>query len=191
MENDIKNSVKRHRVYNNYNFSFFEKAVYKLLQIEGVYPDNAVDLGGKTKFGVTEKTARDYGYQGRMSEMPFYTAKEIYKKCYWNKIQGEELAKHNKVLAFNVLECAVHCGVSTASVWLQRAVNFFAQEEIKEDGVIGPITLKALSATRKQNAVFVSTIVNIYQGVHYLKICQAKPLQKTFLKGWLKRINFN
>ena len=40
----------------------FEKIFDYLLKVEGGYSDDKYDKGGKTKYGIIEEEARDFGY---------------------------------------------------------------------------------------------------------------------------------
>lgn len=44
--------------------SNFKKAFEKTIIFEGGYSDHPYDPGGKTKYGITESTARSHGYKG-------------------------------------------------------------------------------------------------------------------------------
>ena len=41
----------------------FERIFDYLLRVEGGYSDDKNDKGGKTKFGIIEEEARDFGYK--------------------------------------------------------------------------------------------------------------------------------
>lgn len=50
----------------------------KVLAHEGGYVNHPADKGGPTKWGVTEATARRYGYKGVMADLTREEAIEIY-----------------------------------------------------------------------------------------------------------------
>ena len=99
----------------------FKKALMETLKLEGGYSDHRKDPGGKTNFGITEKTARVWGYKGAMKNLTLKEAGGIYKKLYWDKIKGDYLTSQE--VAQEVFDTAVNCGVSRASVFLQKAYN--------------------------------------------------------------------
>jgi len=113
--------------------SYFEKAFAELLDIERGY---TVDKGGPTKYGVTEKVARAYGYTGDMQLFPLDFAKSIYHKEYWNNALNE----FSFGVAYQVFDAAVNSGPERAAKWLQVVAG------VRPDGVIGPITIAAIQA---------------------------------------------
>jgi hypothetical protein len=109
----------------------------KLLKHEGDYSDHKDDPGGKTRYGVTEAVAREAGYRGDMRELPLDLAQRIYKERYWDAVQAESLPADVRYIVF---DGAVNSGVAQSAKWLQRACG------VKDDGVIGPQTIRAANA---------------------------------------------
>ena len=115
----------------------FDTAFHTLLKHEGGFSDHPADPGGKTRFGITEAVAREAGYRGDMRELPLDLAKRIYKDRYWDAVRAEELPA---AVRYAVFDAAVNSGPRQAIRWLQRAVG------VRDDGIIGPITLGAVRA---------------------------------------------
>lgn len=115
----------------------FTTAFEKLLGHEGGYSDHRDDFGGKTRYGITEAVAREVGYRGDMRELPLDLAQRIYKDRYWDAVQAEHLPAD---VRYAVFDAAVNSGVAQAAKWLQRACG------VKDDGVIGPQTIRAANA---------------------------------------------
>jgi lysozyme family protein len=115
----------------------FAAAFEKLLKHEGGYSDHRDDPGGKTCYGVTEAVAREVGYRGVMSELPLDLAQRIYKEKYWDAVQAEQLPADVRYIVF---DGAVNSGVVQSAKWLQRACG------VKDDGVVGPQTIRAANA---------------------------------------------
>ena len=115
----------------------FLTAFEKLLGHEGGYSEHKDDPGGKTRYGVTEAVAREVGYRGDMRELPLDLAQRIYKEKYWDAVQAESLPPDVRYIVF---DGAVNSGVVQSAKWLQRACG------VKDDGVIGPITIRAANA---------------------------------------------
>ena len=115
----------------------FTTAFEKLLKHEGGYVNHKDDKGGATRYGVTEAVAREVGYRGVMNELPLDLAQRIYKDRYWDAVQAEQLPADVRYIVF---DGAVNSGVAQAAKWLQRACG------VKDDGVIGPQTIRAANA---------------------------------------------
>ena len=115
----------------------FTTAFEKLLGHEGGYSDHKDDKGGATRYGITEAVAREVGYRGNMRELPLDLAQRIYKDRYWDAVQAEHLPAD---IRYAVFDAAVNSGVAQAAKWLQRACG------VKDDGVIGPQTIRAANA---------------------------------------------
>jgi len=119
----------------------FDAAFHKLLGHEGGFVDHAADPGGATRWGVTERVARQHGYKGSMRELPVEVAKEIYRASYWTPIRADELPD---VLRYDVFDAAVNSGNGQAVRWLQRALG------VADDGIIGPVTLRTANAANAE-----------------------------------------
>ena len=115
----------------------FLTAFEKLLKHEGGFSNHKDDRGGATRYGVTEAVAREAGYRGDMRELPLDLAQRIYKDRYWDAVQAEHLPAD---IRYAVFDAAVNSGVAQAAKWLQRACG------VKDDGVIGPQTIRAANA---------------------------------------------
>jgi len=110
--------------------SYFDQAFEDLIDIEGGY---TIDRGGKTRYGVTEKVARAYGYKGDMKDLPLDFAKSVYKESYWDK--GFEQLSY--AVAFQLFDAGVNSGMETAVKWFQTVVG------TTPDGIMGPKTIAA------------------------------------------------
>ena len=60
----------------------FDAALGQVLLHEGEFSDDPHDLGGATRYGITEAVAREVGYRGDMREFPLDVAKRIYRERY-------------------------------------------------------------------------------------------------------------
>ena len=150
----------------------FDQAFDILLRHEGGFSDHAADPGGKTRFGITEAVAREAGYRGDMRELPLDLAKRIYKDRYWDAVRADELPE---AVRYAVFDAAVNSGPRQAIRWLQRAVG------VRDDGVIGPITLSAVRATDPQ--ALLRRILSAR-----LRFMTDLPTWPAFGRGWARRI---
>ena len=172
--------------------TLFKKSLKHILELEGIYSDNKKDRGGKTKFGITEKTAQAYGWQESIELLPLYMAEKIYYSRYWQKARLSEVAEYSPAIAHEIFEAGVNCGIKRSSRWLQKALNSLrTMDDLEEDGIIGKKTLKALSYRRHYlDHVTILKMLNAYQAMHYILLCKNDSSQKEFIRGWFKRINY-
>lgn len=115
----------------------FQTAVKQVLLWEGAFSNHPLDPGRATMYGITEAVAREEGYKGDMRNLPLDTAKQIYKKRYWDKVRADDLPASIRLVVF---DAAVNSGPRQAILWLQRAAG------VSDDGIIGPVTLRTVNA---------------------------------------------
>lgn len=89
----------------------FQPAVEKVLRSEGGYSDRAADRGGPTQFGITEKVARTFGFQGDMRDLTREQAIDIYKREYWDPLNLDAAAQEQ---ADQIFQMAVNSGTGFA-----------------------------------------------------------------------------
>ncbi len=153
----------------------FDKAFDLLIGNEGGYVNNPADPGGETNWGITRTVAVDNGYTGSMKLMPKETAKAIYKKMYWDKLQCDQLPF---VVAFQLFDAGVNHGNAQAAKFLQRALS------IADDGVIGAKTIAAINALDDLQIVMLFNAERI-------EFYAALKTFSTFGKGWVRRVASN
>ena len=92
-----------------------------------------------------------------------------------DKIQSQEIAEQ-------VFDIAVNGGLSC----VQRAINSLlpAATRIKEDGVIGAITLMCIN---KFDPKTLNNTIARYRARRSANICKVNPTQLVFLEGWIER----
>ena len=66
-------------------------SIAKVMGIEGGYVDHPLDSGGKTNFGVTESTARRWGFTGSMKDFVAEDAFQLYTDMFWDEIGADHL----------------------------------------------------------------------------------------------------
>ena len=114
----------------------FDHAFDLLITHEGsfVHRPFSDDPGGATKYGITEKVARSYGYDGAMQDLSLEFAKSVYRNLYWDACQCDAMPDP---LRYPLFDAAVNSGPGQSIKWLQSAVG------VKADGIIGPMTRQA------------------------------------------------
>lgn len=155
--------------------SNFDKAFELLIGNEGGYVNNPKDPGGETNWGITKAVAVANGYAGDMRTMPKETAKSIYKKMYWDKLQCDQLPF---VVAFQLFDAGVNHGNSQAVKFLQRALS------VVDDGVIGA---KTIAATNSLDDLQIVMLFNAERIEFYSSL----KTFSTFGKGWVRRVASN
>ncbi len=167
----------------------FQRALAFTLQWEHGRSDYPADHGGRTLDGITQVTYAAYrrakGLPRRdVFEMTDTERDEIYRRNYWDAVQGDQLATVSDRMAMCVFDTAVNHGVATAGRLLQRTV------QAEPDGVIGRVTISCfrirlmkLGPTQLLE-IFLERRAGIYKA-----ILLRDQTQWVFRKGWRNRIN--
>lgn len=160
----------------------FDFALPKLLVHEGGYVNHPKDPGGATNKGVTQKVYDGYR---RKNSLPLRSVRsitsdevaEIYRKQYWDAIQGDELPQG---VDYVVFDGAANSGPGQSVKWLQRALGPLYRGKI--DGVVGEMVLGALAMVNDHDAL-IAEIINRREA-----FLRALRTFSTFGKGWMARI---
>lgn len=174
------------------------KIIDDIISREGGYSNHPSDTGGATMYGITEKVARQYGYQGEMKNLPRQVAEKIYMDIYWIKPGWDKVAMLSVSIAGELCDTGVNMGTGTAGKFLQRALNALNAggeyySDLLIDGRVGETTIAALHAylTRRKSggeSVLLKAL-NCLQGERYISLCEDRVQNEDFLYGWLdKRI---
>ena len=147
----------------------FDEAFTRLLGHEGGYTVGVGDPGGETNWGISK---RSYP-QVDIKALTMDGAKAIYRRDFWDASRCEELPDD---LRFSVFDAAVNSGVKTAIKWLQATVG------TTEDGILGPVTLKAVEDC--------PNVLAKYSGKRLAFMAQL-PHWPRFGRGWATRIAQN
>jgi len=154
----------------------FEKSLELVLQHEMGYVHHPLDPGGRTNLGVTQRVWEDYvGHKVDEQTMRNLTKElvaPLYRKEYWDAVHGDQLPSGADYLAFDF---AVNAGAFRSIKTIQRALNITA------DGVIGPVTVKAIQDTNAEDFInsFSAAKESFYRGLANFP---------TFGRGWLNRV---
>lgn len=127
----------------------FNLALRWVLAHEGGYVNHPDDPGGETNRGVTRRVydafrARKGLALRSVREITDAEVTEIYRRQYWDAIQGDALPAG---VDYAVFDFAVNSGPRRAAQFLQRAVGVAA------DGVIGEVTLNAVERADPQSLI--------------------------------------
>jgi lysozyme family protein len=178
--------------------SFFLILWALLLGIEGDESNDPVDRGGHTKWGVTEKAARAWGYEGNMTDFTKELSKQFYWEVHWKPLRLSEIAQISKEVTEELFEASVNCGAPRAALWLQKSLNLLNRNkqdypDIDADSNIGPVTINSLAAFLQKRALpgkkVLLTMLNNWQGNHYMTFGTEHPEQEKWMFGWfLQRV---
>ena len=180
----------------------FDECVNVVVGFEGGFSDHPQDSGGKTKYGITASTLESAKAKGwvpsniTIKNIKLDHAKTIYKKGYWDAIQADSLPHPLDLILF---DSAVNHGPNAAVKLLQKSLNtLLPYTELKVDGIIGPLTLRAVrdyegfqdapGSHNKSNIRYLCIDVLINRIELYLSIVLNNKSQEKFLKGWLNRV---
>ena len=108
--------------------NWFDQCFDKLIAHEGGYSNDAKDPGGETNFGISKRSYPQVDIKNLTRD----SAKQIYKRDYWDRAQCDKLPP---TLAYLLFDAAVNSGIGQAIRFLQRALG------VADDGVLGPLTL--------------------------------------------------
>ena len=160
----------------------FEKIFDYLLKVEGVYSDDKNDRGGKTKYGIIEEEAREFGYEGNMQDLTMDFAKNIYLKKYYLGNKLDKVA--NDKVALSICDWAVNSGKNGIKN-AQIAINQLTNANLDTDGIIGSKTLEKLNTVDPEK--FLEVYHNLQRIYYKSKVADDKT-QERFLTGWLNRV---
>ena len=158
----------------------FNEAINKMLNLEGGKTYEKSDRGGKTNFGITQRTFNTWRDSIKKPRADVFTikqeeAKEIYKKNYWDLIKGSQLP-HDVAQA--ILSMALTDGPQDAIKHTQKILG------IPPTGVMGPITMKSIWSAAKQKGT--KKLTN-YIVDKQIQRYQSDEQAKTYGKGWTNR----
>lgn len=161
----------------------FEKAFEWVVGHEGGYQNDPKDRGNWTsgKVGVGERKGTKFGISAMsypaldIFSLTLDDAKEIYKRDFWDYFQMDKLPE---AVRFDVFDTAINSGPVAAAKMLQRAAK------VKDDGVIGPVTLKAIKAMDPEqlDAAFAG---------HRLLFVVGLQTFEHYGRGWVRRVAEN
>jgi len=142
-----------------------------VLEQEGGYVNDPNDPGGETRYGISKKSFPDLD----IKNLTIQQAKEIYRIYYWTPCKCDELPT---MFAIALFDSAVNQGVGTAIRIMQRAVS------VKDDGVIGPITLSAVRNAKPR----ARTLMLARRMEAYCKLMAEKPNLLVYALNWSHRV---
>ena len=173
----------------------FKAALAIVFAFEGGYSNDRYDSGGKTKYGIIESEAREWGYKGDMRDLTREFASKIYYMKYWKSKNLDKIADLSPKVATEVFEMGVNMGSSRAIKALQRSINLMNRRgkicpDIPVDGKLGYNTISAFKKFPKSDYPIFVKLINAIQGEYYMKFAENRESQEVFIRGWFKRVQF-
>ena len=174
--------------------------INSILVREGGFIDHPDDSGGPTNYGITQATARKYGFKGPIQDLNRTAAIEIYSDQYWPPAL-DQMVKLSPAIAAEFFDTSVNMGPKKAGVFLQDALNVLNRKEtdyndIAADGIVGSGTIAALGSflsirgSRGERALH--KIMNGLQCHAYVQLAKKRKKDETHLFGWIShRIIFS
>ena len=171
-----------------------DSIIASVIATEGDFVNNPSDPGGATRYGITERTARNAGYFGPIKDLPIDLANRIYRTRYVLAPGFDKILAVDADIAAEMVDTGVNMGPSKPGPWLQRALNALNQggkrfPDLVVDGAIGPATAGALRtylAWRGADGKKVLLrVLNALQAVAYLEIVEGRPASEEFFYGWI------
>lgn len=161
----------------------FYKYVPLLSKLEGYgkFTNDPTDKGGATMSGVTLATFRSiYGSHKTIDDLKAMTYDQwcyIMKSRYWDKVSCDRLS--NQSIAELFADFAINSGATTAAKKVQAALGE------TDDGIVGPITLRAIN---NNHPVIIFNLIKAVRELHYRQIVDKDETQSKYLKGWINRL---
>jgi hypothetical protein len=139
----------------------FDSFVEQLFAFEGGYVNEKNDIGGKTKFGITESTWKKYREDinpnaNNISEITREDAKKVYQQKYYSNTQASKI--DDPALAYLYFDTSVIMGENDANRFL------------------------------KQSGGDVNKFIELRKKYHSDRVIQ-RPDQSKFFKGWMNRMS--
>ena len=172
-----------------------KEVLAEIVQIEGGYVKDPNDSGGETRWGITKKAARKFGYKGAMRDLPIWIAYEIYEKRYLKKIRFDEIAAMSELVAKELADTSVNMGWRRAGEFLQRSLNVLNRggkdyDDLVVDGKIGAKTIEALrrylDRRGKEGEAVLYKMLNALQGAFYVELAERRSKDEKFVFGWYR-----
>lgn len=187
----------------------FEQCFLKIMDIEGngILTNDPKDRGQETFSGISRRywpswqgwpyidgmrNHKDFPAVLKHDEVLHQLVSKFYYENFYLPVGGDRLPD---LLALEVFEMAVNCGVLPATIILQQALNLLNNDQkywpdLKVDGKFGNQSFQALAtclARPNRGERVLTSLVNRLQAEHYINLCRHDKSQEAFLVGWLSR----
>ena len=155
----------------------FREAFQKTLGHEGGYVNDPSDPGGETRWGISKRSYPNVDIKNLRVE----DAQKIYRRDFWNKCKLSQVKDQD--VANKIFDVAVNSGVKKSAKLAQEACNILGSN-LKEDGVIGELSLRAINGVRYSDVLV--KMITYLRVQYYLELIQ-NPSRRKYMWGWLRR----
>jgi lysozyme family protein len=197
----------------------YNRAYNKSMSHEGQYSNDPRDRGGETWKGIARKMhpqwegwaiidqikrnviTSDLSRVLRADEKLEAMVQTFYKAEFFDRLLLDQVKEQS--LIDELFDTAINQGLFTSSLNFQKALNLLNNNQkhysdLKEDGKLGPATLKAYNAymltshfparSQERNVSTLLKVLNGLQFERYKEICEASNEQEVYFYGWLNRV---
>lgn len=197
----------------------FSMSYGKTMLFEGAYSNDPNDRGGETWKGIARKMHPSWkGWtlidkaKSRISVGDLNSVlnddqgleimvQDFYKTEFFEKLQLDRIGEQE--IVDELFDTAVNQGKETSGKYFQAALNLLNNNQkhysdIKEDGNIGEVTLKAYRAymltasfpsrSKQRNVMTLLKAINFFQLSRYVDLCRRNPGQEIYFYGWVNRV---
>jgi len=160
--------------------AIFEKAVPLLIVAEGGEEDHVSDYGGKTKYGISQRSFPNVNIDDLTEEQ----ALGLLKTKYWDFYHLSDISDQN--IANQAFLLFVNMDPVDASSIIQKAVNGAGRTIIRVDvdGVLGTATFQAINSL---TPYWLSDRIRLESCRYYLKLVDDDRSQEVNFRGWIRR----
>lgn len=150
----------------------FDQVVDNIIRREGGYTHHKNDPGGRTKYGISQ---RSYPHLDIIS-LTKEDAKRIYFEDYWKPSKAEKVKPELRDTFFDMV---VNMGQKRAVRILQKAINS-KHNILVEDGLIGK---KTIAASKRIS----NSRLKVFRILYYADLVDRRPSLEVFIVGWVRR----
>lgn len=108
----------------------------------------------------------------------------ILKKRFWDKIRGDSIK--SQIIANALSDYYWHSGHNAVKS-MQKVLNEHFDQNLKIDGVLGPISLRSINLVSSDIALFSLYMIERFNFINYI-ISKNRRLER-FRKGWYNRMS--
>lgn len=161
----------------------FDKAFDRVIGNEGGFQNDFDDrgnwTGGRVGIGILKGTkfgiaAMTYPYVDILN-LTVDTAKEIYKRDWWDKLG---MHRYRPAMQYQMFDAAINHGMRRANKMLQRAVG------VTDDGIIGDKTMAAVMDTDLDD------LLMLFLAERLKYFTDIRTFDK-YGRGWVRRVAHN